>query len=102
MHSSATNNQSFRVCVICLVNMSNKESSKAIVQGQFQNIELRSCSKVIQTNRSQFFRSLVSNNRLIQNTSKSSHESANISDKTECDDDFIQDINVLFKKNWPS
>jgi hypothetical protein len=80
-----------------------KESSKAIDDKQFQGIELQSYSKVTQINQSQFLRSLVSNlsNRLIENTSRSSHESTNISKKAECDE-FLQDINVLFKKNWPS
>jgi hypothetical protein len=80
-----------------------KEFSKVIADKQFKSIELQSYSKVTQINQSQFLRSLVSNlsNRLIENTSRSSHESTNLSKKAECDE-FIQDINVLFKKNWPS
>ena len=31
-----------------------------------------------------------------------SRSCASVSKKAECDEDFIQDINVLFKKNWPS
>lgn len=58
------------------------ESSKAIAEEQFQNVELQSYSKVMQINRSKLFRCLVSNfnNRLIENTSsRSSNESENIS-----------------------
>jgi hypothetical protein len=55
-------------------------------------------AKVIEIYRSQFFRSLVANleKRLLHNFSRSSHEKAKTSSKTESHSDLIQNVKVLF------
>jgi hypothetical protein len=81
-----------------------KCSSKAVSQKKFQEVKLHNYPKVIEIYRSQFFTSLVANleKRLLDNFSRSSHEKAKTSSKTESHTDLIQDVKVLFKKDWPS
>jgi hypothetical protein len=47
-------------------------------------------------------RNHASSSLLLDNISRSSHKKAKASSKTESHTDLIQDVKVLFKKNWPS